>query len=181
VSIELRNEAPYLEAFLLAEHLGIDPRPCDDNHPECRNAPLRLWKCLDDPMQQMPADTGAANGHDADLLVIAVAELMPQPCPIGEVGWIETGHISREGVVLPCPVPDERQLRPERVRNGVGVVADEDRLVAYPREARDVFDHLRVVVGGQQHFAFTSIRHRKPADEVSQPNVGRPLLFRILV
>ena len=86
-----------------------------------------------------------------------------------------------EVVVLAGSVPDQRELRPERVGNDVVGVADEDRLVADPREPRNVFDHLRVVVGGQKRFVFTSIRHRKPPDEVSQPDVRRPLLFRILV
>ena len=31
-----------------------------------------------DPAQQVPADAGAADGDDADLLVVSIAELMPQ-------------------------------------------------------------------------------------------------------
>ena len=60
-------------------------------------------------------------------------------------------------------------------------VADEDGPVAHAREARDVLDHLRVVVGGQERLVLAAVRHRQPADEVGQPDVGGLLLLRVLV
>ena len=38
--------------------------------------------------------------------------------------------------------------------------------------ARDVLDHLGVVVGGQERLALAAVGHRQPADEVGQPDVG---------
>ena len=55
------------------------------------------------------------------------------------------------------------------------------RAVAHAREARDVLDHLGVVVGGQEGLAVAAVLHRQPADEVGQPHVGGPLLLRVLV
>ena len=48
----------------------------------------------------MTPNTGAADGDDADLFIISVAELMPQPRPVGEVSRIEAGDIAGERVVL---------------------------------------------------------------------------------
>ena len=138
-------------------------------------------KRCDDPAQQVTADTRAAHGHQADLLVVAIAELTPQPHPVRKIGGVEAGHIAREGVVLTRPVSDEWKVRPERVRDDVGVVSDEDGLIPDPGKASDVFDHLRVVVGCQKCFVLASIGHRKPADEVSQPDVRRLFLLRVLV
>ena len=52
--------------------------------------------------------------------------------------------------MLGRPVADQRQVRPERVGHDVVAVADEDRTVAEARVARDVLDHLGVVVGGEE-------------------------------
>lgn len=64
-----------------------------------------LRKRLDHPPQQVPADAGAANGDDADLLVVSVAELMPERLTVGEVGQIEAGRVAGEGVVLALASP----------------------------------------------------------------------------
>ncbi len=47
--------------------------------------------------------------------------------------------------------------------------------------ARDVADHLGVVVGGEEGLVLAAVGHRDPADEVGEPDVGRPLLARVLV
>ncbi len=107
-----------------------------------------------------------------------VAELVPQRLAVGEVGRVEAGHVAGEVVVLARPVADQRQVRAEAVGHDVVEVADEERPVAQAREARDVLDHLGVVVGGQEGLALAAVLHRQPADEVGQPDVGRPLLLR---
>jgi hypothetical protein len=108
----------------------------------------------------VPADARAADGDDADLHVVAVTELVTQRGAIGEVGGIEAGDVAREGEVLARPVAHPRQLWPERVGDDVIVVADIDRAVAEPREARDVLDHLRVVVRGDESLALLAVGHR---------------------
>ena len=79
------------------------------------------------------------------------------------------------------PCANGRQVRPEIVRHDVVRVAHEDRPVADPREARDLLDHLGVVVRGQVRLAVAAIGHRQPADEVRHPREGRPLELRVLV
>ena len=76
----------YLQALVPWEHVRIDPRAGDDNHPKRRNSTFRLRKCLDHSARQVSADSGATDGDDADLFVVSVTELMPQPCAVGEVG-----------------------------------------------------------------------------------------------
>ena len=72
-------------------------------------------------------------------------------------------------------------MRREPLGHDVLGVADEDGLIAHAREARDVLDHLLVVVAGQERLVVAAVGHRQPADEVGQPDVGRPLLLRVLV
>ena len=53
--------------------------------------------------------------------------------------------------------------------------------VANSREARDVLDHLGVVIRGEERFVRPTVRHRQPTDEVGEPAVGRTLLVWVLV
>ena len=140
---------------------------------------FRLRERGDDAAQQVAADARAAHGDDADLLAGPVAELVAQLLAVGD--GLEPGHVAREVVVLLRPVADPGQLGAERVRHDVLRVADEDRPVADPREARDVLDHLGVVVGGQERLVLAAVLHRQPADEVGQPDVRRRLQLRVLV
>ena len=100
---------------------------------------------------------------------------------VAELARVEARDVAGEVVVLLGPVADQRQLGAERVRDDVVGVADEDGAVAHAREARDVLDHLGVVVGGQECLALAAVGHRQPADEVGQPDVGGALLLRVLV
>jgi hypothetical protein len=123
VSIELRDESTHFQSLVLRETVRIDPRSGDNDHAKGRNLSLRFRECRNDSTQQVTADTGAADGHHADLFLIGIAKLLPQPFPVGEVGWIEASQITREGVVLTRPVPNQWQLRPERIGDDVGVLA----------------------------------------------------------
>ena len=140
---------------------------------------LRLRERLDHPPQQVTADARAADGDDADLLARPVAELGAQLLAVGD--GLEPGHVAGEVVVLLRPVADPREAVPERVRDDVVGIADEDGPVADPREAGDVLDHLGVVVGGQERLVLAAVLERQPADEVRQPDVRRRLQLRVLV
>ena len=72
----------------------------------------------------------------------------------------------------PCTTP---------VRDHVARVADEHGPVPQRGKARDLLDHLGVVVGGQGLLPRAAVRHRQPAHEVGHPGVGRPLELGILV
>ena len=78
--IQLVDEAAYLQPLVLRKRRGIKPWAGDNDHPQCRDLPFRLRKRCDHPTQQMFADTRAADRDDADLLIVSIAELMPQPC-----------------------------------------------------------------------------------------------------
>src|SRR5205807_3413907 len=98
---------------------------------------LRFGKCFHHATQQVAAHARAADGDDAHLLAVAVAELVPDPLSIREVGGIESRDVAGEVEVLADPVPDQRQSGAEAVRYDVLAVADVDRPVADAREARD--------------------------------------------
>jgi hypothetical protein len=62
--------------------------------------------------------------------------------------------------VLLRPVADERELGAERVGDDVVGAADEDRPVPDAWVARDVLDHLGVVVRGHECLAVAAVGHR---------------------
>ena len=145
--IEVLHVGAHLEPVVARKRLRIDPRPGDDNHPQRRHPLLRLRERGDHPPQQVAADARAADGDDADLLLVAVAELGSEGCPVGELCRIEARDVAREGVVLLGPV--RIQGRWDANRSGtMSSIADEDGPVAHAREPRDVLDHLLVVVAG---------------------------------
>ena len=110
-----------------------------------------------------------------------VPELRPQALAVGDLSRVEPGDVAGEVVVRLGPFPDRRQPGAEGVRDDVVGLADEDRPVADRRPARDVLDHLGVVVRGQVRLALAAVGHRQPADEVGQPHVGGGLELRVLV
>ena len=79
------------------------------------------------------------------------------------------------------PFADRRQVRAKPVGDNVVGIADEDRPVADSRVSGDLLDHLRVVISRQVSFPLAAVGHRQPADEVGQPDIGRPLLLGVLV
>ena len=79
------------------------------------------------------------------------------------------------------PVADGGQLGAEAVGDDVVGVADEDGTVADPRVAGHVFDHLGVVVGGQEGLVLAAVGHGQEADEVGEPDVLAPFQLRVLV
>ena len=79
------------------------------------------------------------------------------------------------------PLTDVGELRAESIGDDVVGVADEDGPIAQARKARDVLDHLGVVVGGQERLGLAAVGHRQPADEVGQPAVRGALELGILM
>ena len=181
VPVQLVHVGAHLEPLVRRERRRVDARTCDDDHPQRGDELLRLREGSDHAPQEVGADARAADGDDADLLVLAIAELVPERGPVGELGGIETRDVAREAVVLLGPLADLRQVRSEPLGHDVLWVADEDGLIAQAREARDVLDHLLVVVAGQERLVLAAVRHRQPADEVGEPRVRRPLLLGVFV
>ena len=171
VPVELVYVGAHLEPVVCGQRLRVDPRAGDDDHPQRRHALLRLGEGGDHAPQEVAADARAADGDDADLLVLAVAELGPERGPVGELGGIEARDVAGEREVLLGPLADPGQVGREPLGHDVLGVADEDGLIAHAREARDVLDHLLVVVAGQERLVVAAVGHRQPADEVGQPDV----------
>ena len=97
------------------------------------------------------ADARPADGDDAHLLVGRGSRARRAAASrSAKSAGSKPGDVAGEVEVLLRPVADQRQVRPERVGDDVVGVADEDRAVAHAREARDVLDHLGVVVGGRR-------------------------------
>ncbi len=129
----------------------------------------------------MPAHAGAADRDDANLLGRPVPELGAQLLAVGEGGRVEARDVAGEVEVLLRPVADEGEVGPEGVGDHVVGVADVEGAIAHPREAGDVLDHLGVVVGCEKGLPLPAVGHGEPADEVRQPDISGPLLFRVLV
>ena len=181
VPVEVGHEGPDLQPVVRGQRRRIDPRAGDDDHPQPGHVPPGLGEGGHDALEQRAADARSAHRHHAHLLGRRVAELRAQPLAVGELGRVEARDVAGEVEVLPGPVGDRRQVGPERVGDDVLQVADEDRAVAHPRVARDVLDHLGVVVGGEHRLVLAAVGHRQPADEVGQPRVGGALLLGVLV
>ena len=115
------------------------------------------------------------------MLTWPVAELGADGVAVGEGSRREAGDVPGELVVPLHPVADGGQAVAEPIRDHVTRVADEDGPVPQRGEARDLLDHLGVVVGGQGPLARAAVRHRQPAHEVSHPGVGRALELGVLV
>ena len=131
--------------------------------------------------QQVGADAGAADGHDADLLLVCVAQLGAQLGAIAQVRGIKAGDVAGEVIVALGPVADHRQPGPEALGDDVIGVAHEQREVADLGVLGDVFDPLGVEVGGQETFPRVPTVHRQEPDEIAQPHVRHPLLAGVLV
>ena len=148
----------------------------------CGHEPFCRRKGFDDAPQQMPAHARAADRHDADRFVGLVAEFCAQRRAIRELRRIEPRDVAGK---IEMRVRSNRamsgQIGAERAGNDVVGVADEDRAVAQPRIARDLLDHLRVVVGREKRFAVAAVGHGDPADEIGHPDVRRAFLFGVLV
>ena len=115
VPVEVVDVGSNLEAVVLRQALGVDPRAGDDDHPQVGDALLRLGVRVDDAAQQVSSHARPADGHDADTLVIAVAELPA----VTELARIEAGDVAGEVVVLLRPVADQRQVGTEGIGDDV--------------------------------------------------------------
>src|SRR6185295_17602853 len=124
---------------------------------------------------------GTTDGDDADLLLRSIAKLRSQRSAVSERRWVEACHVTWKAVVAFGPGSDLGQTGAEAIRHDVRRLAHEQRAVANARKALDLLDHLRVVVGRERSLVGTSVGHRQPADEIREPNVGRSLLFGVLV
>src|SRR5439155_12431516 len=150
VAVQVVHIGADLDAAVCRQPCGVDAGPGDDDHPQAGNGPLGLGERVDDAAQQVRAGTGTSDGHDAHLVVGAVAELGPDRLAVGELGGVETGDVVAGKIVVSLgPRPDGGQVGAEGVGDDVIWRPDEDGPVPHPRVAVDVVDHLGVVVGGQ--------------------------------
>ena len=76
--VRLVDVGTHFEPVVRGQRLRVDPRPSDDDHPQRRHPLIRLPEGGDHPRQQVAAGARAADGDDADLLLLAVAGLGPE-------------------------------------------------------------------------------------------------------
>ena len=79
------------------------------------------------------------------------------------------------------PVANRGEIGAEPISDDVVGIPHKDRLVTDLAESLDLADHLSVVVGSNEGFAFRSLWHREISDEVGEPCAGGFLQIRILV
>ena len=113
------------------------------------------WPALQNPLDQMRADTGAADGT-IQTRSRACTQPVPQFGSAAECIGMLADDIAREIKVLWNPVAHHRQVLAEGHRDHVFGIADEDRVVAQRRMAFDMLDHLGVVVGGEERLVIAT-------------------------
>jgi hypothetical protein len=178
VPVEAIDVAAHLQTGIVSKAgkaRGVDTWPSDDHHSQLRGEPLRQGVGGDDLLEECPSDAASAHSHDADLLVLAVAELGSDRGDLVRIGRGEAGDVPGEREVRLGPTADAREVAAEGVRNDVVGVPDEDGGVPDAGVARDVLDHLGVVIGGQEGLLLAAVGHREIADEVGHPDVVAPL------
>ena len=74
VPVEVVDVAAHFEAFMPRQRVRVDPGAADNDHPERRDLLFGFRKRVDHASQQVAADAGAADGDDADLLVVSVTQ-----------------------------------------------------------------------------------------------------------
>jgi hypothetical protein len=93
----------------------IVPLAFGEGHAPVGAVLVAVRESLDHPPPQVPADAGAADGDDADPLVLAVPELVAERRAVGRIRGVETCHVPGEGEVLA-----RRSRSPRRRRSSSG-------------------------------------------------------------
>src|ERR1700733_7050080 len=179
--IEVRHEGAHLDAIRRIKRLRVDPRTGHDDHAQLRYSGSRHRPALQDAANEMRADTGSADGDDADTLARAVTKRLPQIHSRAEGPRVFSQDISGEVEVFGYPVAHVRQIPAERSRDHVFRLADKDGAIAYTRVAFDMLDHLGIVITGQEGLALAARRHRQKADEIGEPGQRSFLQFRMFM
>ena len=86
--VQLVDVRAHLESLVRGEPRRVDARTSTTiiRNADAPSPPERG----DHPPQEVGADARAANGDDADLLVLAIAELVPDRGAVGELSGIKT-------------------------------------------------------------------------------------------
>ena len=92
VAVEVVHVGAHFEAVVLGQAFGVDAGAGDDDHPEVGHALFRFGEGVDDAAEEVGADAGAADGDDADLFVVLVAELGA----VAERARVEAGDVAGE-------------------------------------------------------------------------------------
>src|SRR5436305_14690604 len=115
----------------------------------------------------MDADRRPPDRGDDQWLVCFVSKLSTRRRWVSMGGRVERQDVPGKLEVPFCPFWDRWQAGAEGRADDVLRLADEDRDVAQARMLGDVFEHLGVVVGGQERLSLATRRHGQVADEVA--------------
>ena len=108
VAVQVVDVGPDFEALDLWQRLGIDTWPGDDDHAKVRHALLGAGEGSDHPPQQVASHARAPDSHDADLLVVPVAQLGTQRGAVAVLRWlardvVEDHEVGDEDLVHAAP------------------------------------------------------------------------------
>src|SRR5215470_20323854 len=78
MTVEIGHEGCDLDADLRVQRPWINARTGDHDHAQSRDFCLRRRPSLQDAIDQVSADAGAADSYDADLLVCRISQRLPQ-------------------------------------------------------------------------------------------------------
>src|ERR1700722_8311699 len=129
----------------------------------------------------MHADARSAHGDNTDALIRSVSQRLPQVLTRAKTPRVLANDITCEIKVLGYPLAHIRQILPERPRNHVVRSANENGAITNAGVALDMFDHLGIVIAGQESLVFAARGHWKEADEIGEPCKRRFLQLGMLV
>jgi hypothetical protein len=93
--VEVRDVPVQLQAVMSGQRGQVNPRPGDHDHPQPGHEPLRGRVGRHGAAQQAGSGAGAADRHQADLLIAPAAELRADRGPVGDLGGIVAAYIGR--------------------------------------------------------------------------------------
>src|SRR5262249_48843655 len=148
--VEIWYKGTHLDTCRSIERARIDARASHDNHAQLRQPRMDQRPTLENAPDQVRANARAADRHDADAFIGAIAQSVPKFGATAERARMLADDVAREVEMLRDPVAHRRQIPPERHRDNIGGRADKDRTIAHSRMVLDMPDHLGVIVRGQE-------------------------------
>src|SRR5437870_4449212 len=182
MKIQVGDETTHLDTFHTGKGADVDTGAGDSNHSQSGDPPSCRWKRLHQPTQQLRAYARAADGGDADDVIVPVAEPAAQLAAIEDRLVVQSEDVAACELVMSLgPCSHLRQPRSKCAGNDIFGPPDEDGPVTQSWKALDLLDHLCVVVGSQRNVAFAKGRHRQPTNEVRQPDMSSLFQLGVLV
>ena len=174
--MQVRQEADDRHPVRRRQRRRVDARTGHHQEPQVRSAVPNQRDRVQYPAQQIAADAGPTDGHDAQPLVRARSpNASADPSGSRQLSRVETRDVAGEVEVLLHPAADRRQAGAEVVRHHVS--RDCRRRSTGPGRARNLarcssISALRSAVRNRSRSSASGIGNQ-PTKSVSQPNLNR--------